>query len=94
MSKSHTKMTNKTGNMAKAPMPEKKSTKADAIIKLLRSKKGASLEDMQKATGWQVHSVRGFISGTVKKRMGLTVQNETGKDGLKRYRIEQDAVIQ
>lgn len=65
----------------------RKPTKANVILDLLRSTTGASLEDMTKATGWQSHSVRGFLSGTVKKRMGLTVENEPDKDGVRRYRI-------
>ena len=64
-----------------------KPTKANAILDLLKSKNGASIDDMIKATGWQSHSVRGFLSGTVKKRMGLTVENEPDKDGVRRYRI-------
>ena len=73
------KATSGTGN--------KKSTKANAMLDLLRSKTGASIEDITNATGWQSHSVRGFLSGTVKKRMGLTVENEPDKEGVCRYRI-------
>jgi Protein of unknown function (DUF3489) len=64
------------------------STKADKLLKILRSKRGASLEQLQEASGWQAHSVRGFLSGTVKKKLGLTLVADTGKDGRKRYRIE------
>ena len=66
---------------------DKRPTKANAILDLLRTKNGASIEDMSKATGWQSHSVRGFLSGTVKKRMSLTVENAPDKDGVRRYRI-------
>ncbi len=59
-------------------------------MSLLRSKRGASIEQLQATSGWQSHSVRGFLSGTVKKKMGLTLVADSGKDGLKRYRIEQD----
>jgi hypothetical protein len=45
-----------------------------------------SLPDLMKATGWQAHSIRGFISGTLKKRLGLNVISDTA-DGLRRYRI-------
>jgi Protein of unknown function (DUF3489) len=64
------------------------STKADKLLKLLGSKRGASLEQLQEASGWQAHSVRGFLSGTVKKKLGLALVSDTGKDGRKRYRIE------
>ncbi|MBO6726541.1 MAG: DUF3489 domain-containing protein [Rhizobiaceae bacterium] len=64
-----------------------KATKSSAVLKLLRSGKGATIAAMMEATGWQAHSVRGFLSGTVKKKLGLTVESETGKDGTRRYRV-------
>jgi len=64
-----------------------KATKAEAILKLLRAKAGASIEEMTKVAGWQAHSVRGFLSGTVKKRMGLTVTSAPDRAGVRRYRI-------
>jgi hypothetical protein len=66
-------------------------TKADLILKKLKSAKGATIEAMMEATGWQAHSVRGFLSGTVKKKLGLIVVSETGKDGIRRYRIDNGA---
>jgi hypothetical protein len=64
-----------------------KTSKHDAVLKLLRSNKGATIPELQKATGWQPHSVRGFLSGTVKKRLGLTLRSEQGKSGERRYSI-------
>jgi hypothetical protein len=40
-----------------------------------------------KATGWQAHSVRGFISGTLGKKMGLTVQSEKNPEGERAYKL-------
>ncbi|QDZ03267.1 DUF3489 domain-containing protein [Nitratireductor mangrovi] len=79
--KAHTKAS------AAASNGRQKVTKSDAVLKLLRSSKGATIAAMMEATGWQAHSVRGFLSGTVKKTMGLTVESETGKEGARRYRI-------
>jgi uncharacterized protein DUF3489 len=62
-------------------------SKHNQILNLLRRKQSASLEEMQTAAGWQPHSVRGFLSGTVKKRLGLKLQSSKAKDGERRYAI-------
>jgi hypothetical protein len=57
------------------------------MIELLSRDNGAIIADIVKATGWQQHSVRGAISGTLKKKLGLTVSSEI-EDGRGRvYRI-------
>jgi len=61
-------------------------SKTDRILTLLRRAEGASLENMMKATGWQQHSLRGFMSGTIVKRKGLTIASEKAGDE-RRYRI-------
>lgn len=61
-------------------------TKAAVILKKLAAAKGATLEQLMEATAWQAHSVRGFLSGTVKKKLGLALTSEVGKDGVRRYR--------
>jgi hypothetical protein len=63
------------------------STKHDQILNLLRRKHGASLEEMQKASGWQNHSLRGYLSGTVKKRLGLKLNSSVSPNGERRYMI-------
>lgn len=65
-----------------------RETKADLVLKRLRSPKGATIEALMESTGWQAHSVRGFLSGTVKKKLGLPLVSETGKDDVRRYRID------
>ena len=56
-----------------APVAREGSKKA-IVLELLRRKEGATLAEIRKATGWQNHSIRGFISGTTKK-MGLKVES-------------------
>jgi len=61
-------------------------SKIQTVVNMLRAKQGASLEQLSKATGWQHHSVRGAISGNVKKKLGLNVTSERVK-GVRVYRI-------
>lgn len=62
-------------------------TKASIVLKRLNSPKGVTIEMLMEATGWQAHSIRGFLSAVVKKKLGLALTNEIGKDGLRRYRV-------
>jgi len=57
-------------------------------MELLKRPDGASLQQLQKATGWQAHSVRGFLSGTLKKKMGLRVNSAKLQDGRRTYRVK------
>ncbi|MFZ2100043.1 MAG: DUF3489 domain-containing protein [Oricola sp.] len=75
------------------PRPDRTVSKSDLILKLLRQKNGATIEALSEAAGWQHHTVRGFLSGTVKKKLGLPLTNETGKDGKRRYRIAASAAV-
>ena len=63
------------------------STKASECLALLRRAEGASLDELMTATGWQSHSVRGFLSGTVKRKLGLAVTSTIGPDKIRRYRV-------
>jgi hypothetical protein len=60
--------------------------KIATLVALLRRDEGATVEAMMAATGWQAHSVRGALSGSVKKALGLTVVSEK-VDGVRVYRI-------
>jgi hypothetical protein len=73
---------------AKSAPTNVKPSKHDKLLKLLRSKNGASIGEMQKTTGWQPHSVRGFLAGTVKKKQGLPLSSKIDKSGQRRYFIE------
>lgn len=70
--------------------PSTGPAKQDIVLQKLRSAKGATLEALVEATGWQSHSVRGFLSGTVKKKLGLPLASDIGKDGKRRYRIARE----
>ena len=61
-------------------------TKSEQISALLRRAKGASINELMKATGWQHHSVRGFLSGTLVKQKGLKIASKK-TDGERRYRV-------
>lgn len=80
---------------AKAPKAaarnETKQSKSDLVLKKLRLAKGATIEMLMDATGWQAHSVRGFLSAVVKKKLGLNLASDVGKDGVRRYRIDDSA---
>ena len=64
-----------------------RTSKSDQVLSLLKRSGGATLDDLMKVTHWQSHSVRGFLSGAVRKRMGLTIVSELNERGLRRYRI-------
>ena len=64
-----------------------KANKTATVLDLLRREGGATLEDIMSATGWQAHSVRGFISGVLGKRMGLTVESAKREDGKRTYSL-------
>ncbi len=67
------------------PRPGSKTAK---VLDLLRRPGGATAKELMKATGWQPHSVRGFLSGTVGKKLGLALQSTKGEDGERRYSLK------
>ena len=71
------------GKAAVARDGSKKAT----VLGLLQRKGGATLSQIMKATGWQAHSVRGFISGALGKKMGLSVDSVRREDGERVYSI-------
>ncbi len=64
---------------------ETKLSKNDLILRLLRRKRGAALAELQAATGWQAHSVRGFLSAKVKRDFGMPIQVISSARGPRRY---------
>ena len=66
----------------------REGSKTALIIGLLERKGGATLTEIMKAAKWQAHSVRGFVSGTLGKKMGLTVTSTKGDDGVRVYALK------
>lgn len=62
-------------------------SKLQKCLTLLSSADGATIEELMIATAWQAHSVRGFLAGTVKKKLGLTLESKKAEDGARRYVI-------
>jgi hypothetical protein len=63
-------------------------TKHDRVLTLLSRREGATIPEMMEATDWQQHSVRGFLAGTVKKKLGFALTSKKADGELRRYRIE------
>lgn len=88
----------KTASPARGPMAPSKAkskfakptvdpnSKIGALVSLLRKRSGTTVTEMAKATGWQPHSVRGALSGTIKKKLGLKVQSSKSGE-VRVYRI-------
>jgi len=72
---------------AKTATKKKPATKQTKIINLLQRQRGATFAELGKLSGWQEHSIRGFISGTLKKRMDLDIISQKDGRGIRRYRI-------
>jgi hypothetical protein len=89
-----TKAATKKASPAKKPARAKQGataaregSKKAAVLALLRRKQGATLAEIMKETGWQAHSVRGFISGALGSKMGLAVESAKRQDGERTYSI-------
>ncbi len=64
----------------------RRPSKQDAVIAMLRRPEGATVDEVASATGWQRHTVRGLFSGTLKKKLGLTLAS-AGEERGRVYRI-------
>jgi hypothetical protein len=84
----------KPSPVKKAPKSAKKAagardgSKTAKVLELLKRPGGVTSKELMKATGWQPHSVREFLSGTVGKKMGLAVTSAKGEDGARNYSVE------
>ena len=74
--KRQTRRTRVVGTRSRTKPATSKQTKQQTCLDLLSRQEGATIEELQAATGWQQHSVRGFLAGAVKKKLGLTLLSE------------------
>jgi len=78
----------KAPKVAKKAKPAREGSKTNKVLDLLKRPGGVTAKELMKATGWQPHSVRGFLSGTVGKKMGLSVTSTKGEDGERSYSVK------
>ncbi|MCC5993757.1 MAG: DUF3489 domain-containing protein [Rhodobacteraceae bacterium] len=71
------------------PTRRRTGTKQEAVIALLRAKDGATIDEIVAATQWAPHTARGFMSGALKKKLGLTITSEKVEGRGRVYRIAQ-----
>jgi len=82
-----TKKSSKSGGNQAIPAKSRANSKQADVVGMLRQPHGATIAAIMKATGWQQHTVRGFFAGTVRKKLGLTLESEKLSDGERNYRI-------
>ncbi len=75
-------------HVAKPARKIREGTKQEALIAMLRRPEGASIAEIMETTAWQPHSVRGFIAGALKKKLGLNVTSEKVDGRGRIYRLE------
>jgi hypothetical protein len=78
------------GDEAASPVlvrQRKPTSKQNAVLAKLKTPRGVTVSKLMEITGWRPHTVRGFLSATVRKKLGLPLISEIGKDGERRYRI-------
>jgi hypothetical protein len=72
----------------KKPATSREGTKTAKVLDLLKRPDGATLKELIRATEWQAHSVRGFLSGTVGKKMGVKLLSTKREDGERSYSVK------
>ena len=68
-------------------VPNERQTKITTLITMLRREGGATIDEMAEATSWQVHSLRGALSGILKKKLGLDISSEKVEGRGRVYRV-------
>ena len=77
----------KAKTAATKPTQARDGSKKAEVLAMLARKGGCTLAEIMKATDWQAHTVRGFVSGTLGKKMGLTVTSAKNADGERTYSL-------
>ena len=77
----------KTGKQVTLAPNKQSASKSDLVLRALKRKSGATMEELCMRTGWQAHSVRGFLSGTVRKKLGHKVVRQKDTTGRTHYLI-------
>ena len=85
----HAALGRETADGAEVPAPKaRENSKQAKVVELLKRPEGVTIEQIQRATEWQRHTVRGMISGALRKKLGLKVECIKGEDGADNvYRI-------
>jgi Protein of unknown function (DUF3489) len=81
----------KRGRTAKRATPvsgAREGSTTAMVLELLKRQEGATLKDLMAVTEWQAHSVRGFLSGTLRKKLGLHIESGKSADGERTYSIQ------
>jgi uncharacterized protein DUF3489 len=78
----------KGAKSAKKKAGPREGNKTEKVLDLLKRPDGATLAELMKATNWQAHSVRGFLSGTVGKKLGLSVASNKEEGGDRTYSVK------
>ena len=78
------------GRKVAGPQPTRANSKQAQVLGLLRRPSGATITGIMQCTGWQQHSVRGFLAGVVRKKLKLNLESKK-VDGNRVYHIEGEA---
>jgi hypothetical protein len=78
----------KSAKLLKKTIGARQGSKTTQVLDLLKRSGGVTRKELMKATGWQAHSVRGFMSGVLGKKMGLKFTSTKAVDGERRYSVK------